>query len=349
MKTADFDFDLPSELIALRPAHKRDESRLLVLRRDGRIEHRLFRDIAEYLERGDMLLLNNTRVLPVRLIGTKPTGGKIDVILVREDSDGSWEILCKGDYQGQVDFRGGVSAEISFGNPGSEGRVSGRFLKFRYPGASDIHSILELCGSMPLPPYIKRMPDEDDILRYQTVYAEKPGSIAAPTAGLHFTEELLDSLSSAGVIIRDITLHVGPGTFRPVTADAVKDHKMLPEYFEIEESLPQEIEAVKMSGRRVITVGTTATRAVEGLLNGVYTPEALARNGVISGITDIFIYPGHKFLAPDALLTNFHLPRSTPLMLAAAFCGMDNLMQAYREAVSKSYRFFSYGDAMLIL
>jgi S-adenosylmethionine:tRNA ribosyltransferase-isomerase len=348
MKTADFDFELPSELIALRPVDQRDRSRLLVLHRDGGIDHRLFSDITDYLERGDILLLNDTRVLPVRLIGTKPTGGKIDLILVRENSDGSWEIICKGGYQGPVNFRNGVSAEMAFDKHDPVG-TCGRYLRFTGSGVSDINGILDLCGSMPLPPYIKRDPDEDDKKRYQTIYAQKSGSIAAPTAGLHFTEALLDSIASAGVDIRKITLHVGPGTFRPVTADAVKDHQMLPEYFEIESGLSEEITAVKASGRRVITVGTTATRAIEGFLNGVFTPVGNRRNGVTSGLTDIFIYPGHKFLAPDALLTNFHLPRSTPLMLAAAFCGMDNLMKAYREAVSMGYRFFSYGDAMLIL
>jgi len=348
MKTADFDFELPAELVALRPALQRDKSRLLVLRRDGVIDHRLFSDIGEYLDEGDMLLLNDTRVLPVRLIGNKPTGGKVDIILVREESDGSWEIICRGGYEGTVHFRNGVSADISFGKNNQAG-TGGRYLRFTGSGASDINGILALCGSMPLPPYIKREPDKDDEKRYQTIYADRPGSIAAPTAGLHFTETLLDSMACAGVNIRKITLHVGPGTFRPVTADNVKDHEMLAEYFEAPAGLPEEIAAVKASGKRVVTVGTTATRAVEGLLGGVFTPAGKTDNGVVRGLTDIFIYPGHKFLAPDALLTNFHLPRSTPLMLAAAFCGMDNLIKAYREAVSGGYRFFSYGDAMLIL
>jgi S-adenosylmethionine:tRNA ribosyltransferase-isomerase len=296
-----------------------------------------------------MLLLNDTRVLPVRLIGTKPTGGKIDIILVKERPDGSWEIICRGNYEGRVCFRGGVTAELSFGNPGVGDLDGGRYLKFTGLGFSDINRILELCGSMPLPPYIKRTPDEDDMQRYQTVYAEKPGSIAAPTAGLHFTNKLLDSIESAGVIIRNITLHVGPGTFRPVTAGLIRDHKMQEEYFEAEAGLPQEIRAVKSAGKRVVTVGTTATRAIEGILKGDFAPDKNARNGIISGHTDIFISPGHEFIAPDSLLTNFHLPRSTPLMLAAAFCGIERLMEAYREAIAKGYRFFSYGDAMLIL
>jgi S-adenosylmethionine:tRNA ribosyltransferase-isomerase len=349
MKTADFDFDLPPELIALRPAPQRDASRMLVLRKDGVIEHRLFSDIVEYMEQGDMLLLNDTRVLPVRLIGSKPSGGKIDIILVKESPDGSWEIICRGNYEGQVYFRGGVSAKVSFGNPGAAGSGSGRYLNFVGERASDINRILELCGSMPLPPYIRRTPDEEDMLRYQTVYAEKPGSIAAPTAGLHFTNGLLDSILSRGVIIRNITLHVGPGTFRPVTAGFIRDHKMQAEYFEAAAGLPLDIMTVKSAGNRVITVGTTATRAIEGILKGDFVPDKNSRPGIISGHTDIFISPGHKFIAPDSLLTNFHLPRSTPLMMAAAFCGIDRLMEAYREAIARAYRFFSYGDAMLIL
>jgi S-adenosylmethionine:tRNA ribosyltransferase-isomerase len=349
MKTADFDFDLPQELIALRPVSQRDASRLLVLHRTGSIEHRSFGAISEYLKPGDMLLLNDTRVLPVRLIGTKPTGGKIDIILVKQASDGLWEILCKGSYEGLVDFRDGVSAEISIAEGCSDEAGGGRRLRFIGAGSADINGILERCGYMPLPPYIKRQPDEDDRTKYQTVYAEKPGSIAAPTAGLHFTTELLDSIEAAGVITRYITLHVGPGTFRPINSDLVKDHKMLAEYFEVEEGLPEEIEAVKSAGGKVITVGTTSTRAIEGLLSGSFSPDRDSRAGFISGYTDIFICPGHKFAAPDALLTNFHLPRSTPLMLAAAFCGIGRLMEAYRSAIARGYRFFSYGDAMLIL
>jgi S-adenosylmethionine:tRNA ribosyltransferase-isomerase len=349
MKTADFDFELPQELIALRPAPERDSSRLLVLRRGGGLEHRRFSAVKEYMQAGDMLLLNDTRVLPVRLIGRKPSGGKADVILVRECSAGLWEVLCRGGYEGPVSFRGGVTAEISFGAPEPGGAGSGRYLRFSGDVPGDIKEILALCGAMPLPPYIKRSPDEDDMKRYQTVYAANPGSIAAPTAGLHFTRGLLQDIAASGVKIKYITLHVGPGTFKPIVAESVGDHRMLAEYFEAAADLPQEIAGVKAAGRRVFTVGTTATRAAEGLLNGVYTPAGDGREGVICGYTDIFIYPGHRFLAPDALLTNFHLPKSTPLMLAAAFCGFDNLMRAYREAIAGGYRFFSYGDAMLIL
>ena len=345
MKTADFDFELPDGLIALRPAQVRDRSKLLILRRDGPAEHKSFIDIADYLDSGDLLILNNTRVMPVRLLGSKPSGGRIDLILVREDANGSWEVLYKGRYLGPLSFRGDVEAEL-FEVPGVEGEK--RRLRFRSAGDRHISEILEQCGSMPLPPYIKRSPDEDDIHRYQTVYAEKSGSIAAPTAGLHFTDELLRSLSEKGVLIRRLTLHIGPGTFKPIKADHLSDHSMQSEYFEIEASLLSEIDRTKKAGKRVITVGTTATRALEGFLSG-RCEERGNGDGIIRGSTDIFIHPGYEFRAVDVLLTNFHLPRSTPLMLASAFCGFGKLMEAYDEAISRGYRFFSYGDAMLIL
>jgi S-adenosylmethionine:tRNA ribosyltransferase-isomerase len=242
-----------------------------------------------------------------------------------------------------------VTAELSFGHACTTEGVRNRQLSFTGSGAMNIYEILERCGSMPLPPYIKRMPDNEDRHRYQTVYADKPGSIAAPTAGLHFTQELLDVLSSRGIIIRRITLHVGPGTFMPVTAGEISDHAMQSEYFDVDVMLPGEMRTVKAAGKRVVTVGTTATRALEGLLGGEYCPDGSGSSGHFSGHTDIFIYPGHKFTAADALLTNFHLPRSTPLMLASAFCGLEKLMSAYRVAIARGYRFFSYGDAMLIL
>lgn len=347
MKTADFDFELPPERIALRPACGRDDSRLLVLHRDGTIEHKFFRDIADYIEGGDMLVLNDTRVLPVRLIGSKPSGGKVDIILVSEVSTGIWEVLCRGRYEGRVNLRGGISAELFSNNPDVTG-AGKRFLRFTETG-SHISEILEICGSMPLPPYIKRTPDEEDMERYQTVYAAKEGSIAAPTAGLHFTEGLMDKLSAKGVLLRKITLHVGQGTFKPITAERLAEHEMLAEYFEVPAALSEEMRAVKAAGRRVITVGTTATRALEGLLSGRYRALKSAAPGIIAGHTDIFIHPGYKFMAADALLTNFHLPRSTPLMLASAFSSFNIIMAAYSQAIAGGYRFFSYGDAMLML
>ncbi|HMK60127.1 MAG TPA: tRNA preQ1(34) S-adenosylmethionine ribosyltransferase-isomerase QueA [Dissulfurispiraceae bacterium] len=345
MKTADFDFYLPQNIIAFRPSPERDGSRMLVVQRDGTLEHRLFKDISKYFVSGDLLILNNTKVMPVRLIGKKPSGGRIDLILVKGDGAGAWEILCRGRYVGLVSFRSGIKAEIF------EISLNGgnsRRLRFVNDGISDISEILALCGAMPLPPYIRRMPDEDDMLRYQTIYAEKSGSIAAPTAGLHFTEDVLQDLKAKGVLVRRLTLHVGAGTFIPIKTERVHDHEMQAEYFEIGKSVLDEIRGVKKSGGKIVAVGTTAARALEGYLSGRYSP-SVGSNGVVRGSTDIFIYPGYQFKAIDALLTNFHLPQSTPLMLASALCGYNKLMVAYREAIAKGYRFFSYGDAMLIL
>ncbi|HMK55827.1 MAG TPA: tRNA preQ1(34) S-adenosylmethionine ribosyltransferase-isomerase QueA [Dissulfurispiraceae bacterium] len=345
MKTADFDFDLPEELIALRPAPARDGSRLLVLHGDGTVEHRAFREIVDYLGAGDLLILNNTKVVPARLIGRKLSGGRIDLILVKEDGSGAWEILCKGRYLGPVSFRADVHAEIfEADKTGGDARR----LRFVTAGRFSISEILAMCGAMPLPPYIKRMPDEDDMLRYQTVYAERSGSIAAPTAGLHFTEGVLERLAEKGVLVRGLTLHVGPGTFRPIKTELLNDHEMQAEYFEIGKTLLEDIISVKKSGGKVVAVGTTATRALEGYFSGICSSKGNG-NGSICGSTNIFIYPGYEFKAIDSLLTNFHLPRSTPLMLATALAGSNKLMIAYREAIARGYRFFSYGDAMLIL
>jgi len=348
MKTADFNFSLPPELIASRPAPRRDSCRLLILWRDGRTEHRTFTDIGDYLKYGDLLIVNNTKVMPVRLIGSKPSGGRVDMILVNEHKEAVWEVLCAGHYAGPVFLRDGIEAELLFEDSGAAGGEKKKFLRFLTPRAKHVDELLERCGSMPLPPYIKRLPDDEDRERYQTVYAEMTGSIAAPTAGLHFTDDLLEGLSEKGVRIRKLTLHVGPGTFRPVKAEHLKHHAMQSEYFEIPAELLSEIEHTKQSAKRVITVGTTATRALEGFLSG--NSQATDNGeGTISGFTDIFIHPGYQFMVTDALLTNFHLPRSTPLMLASAFSGFEKLMQAYSEAISMGYRFFSYGDAMLIL
>jgi S-adenosylmethionine:tRNA ribosyltransferase-isomerase len=347
MKTADFDFVLPSDLVALRPSPRRDQSRLLVLDRGGGLRHRIFMNIADYLESGDILVLNDTKVLPARLLGSRSSGAKIDMILVKQDGSGAWEVLCRGRYSGPVFLRDGTEAELYFSASPYDGKTR-RYLRVSHAAEGHADEILQRCGSMPLPPYIKRTPDDEDMERYQTVYAEKSGSIAAPTAGLHFTADVLDSLSEKGVRIRKITLHVGPGTFRPIKVELLQHHCMQSEYFEIETSLIDEIAAAKKSGQRVVTVGTTATRALEGFLSGLYQPTGNG-DGIIRGHTDIFIHPGYQFRVVDALLTNFHLPRSTPLMLASAFCGFDKLMKAYTEAISLGYRFFSYGDAMLIL
>ncbi|HTZ18823.1 MAG TPA: tRNA preQ1(34) S-adenosylmethionine ribosyltransferase-isomerase QueA [Dissulfurispiraceae bacterium] len=347
MKTADFDFNLPADLIALRPAQQRDCSRLLVLHKGGEIEHRTFCDIVDYLDEGDLLILNDTKVLPARLIASKPSGGKVDLIIVKVGDNGACEILCRGGYEGPVYLGDGTAAIIYF-EASHSGAEKKRYLKFGRPEAGGVGEILERCGLMPLPPYIKRRPDDNDRERYQTVYAEKGGSIAAPTAGLHFTERVLRALTEKGVHIRKLTLHVGQGTFKPITANLVRDHEMQSEYFEMPLSLLDDIGNTKKSGRKVITVGTTSTRALEGFLSGIYHKSGNG-DGTVRGLTDIFIHPGYRFGAVDALLTNLHLPRSTPLMLSSAICGRETLLRAYEEAISMGYRFFSYGDAMLIL
>ncbi|HEX8949853.1 MAG TPA: tRNA preQ1(34) S-adenosylmethionine ribosyltransferase-isomerase QueA, partial [Dissulfurispiraceae bacterium] len=297
MKTADFDFRLPKEYIASRPSEKRDHSRLLVLGKDGSIEHRRFHEITEYLNPGDLLLLNNTKVFPARITGTKPSGGKIDILLVREaDEKGTWEILYKGGFQGTVTVLNGMEAEIRL-----EGGGSARAL-LKFPGLSSeaLDRLLWDYGAMPLPPYIRRAPDKEDKLRYQTVYAERQGSIAAPTAGLHFTGELLAGIKEKGVKIRALTLHVGSGTFKPIRAELLAEHRMDSEYFELEPSLLEDIRNVKKAGGRLITVGTTATRAIEGYMSGKYKgSNGASPSSTIKGSTDIFISPGYEFRAVD--------------------------------------------------
>ncbi|MBI3592369.1 MAG: tRNA preQ1(34) S-adenosylmethionine ribosyltransferase-isomerase QueA [Nitrospirae bacterium] len=344
MRTADFDFNLPKEFIASRPSERRDNSRLLVLHRDGLVEHRRFFHITEYLNDGDMLLLNNTKVFPARITGVTPSGKKIDILLVKETNNkGTWEILCKGKVNGAVTVFDDMKAEISV----SDSRQR-RFLKFQDIEASALNEMLWSHGYMPLPPYISRKPDDEDKDRYQTVYAEKQGSIAAPTAGLHFTNELLTRLSEKGVLVRTLTLHVGTGTFKPVKAEFIGEHNMDSEYFEIKSSLIDEIKSLKKRNNRLVAAGTTATRALEGFMSGVFKKSDSA-NGSVQGYTDIFIYPGYSFKTVDSLITNFHLPRSTPLMLVSAFSGFGKVIKAYESAIAMDYRFFSYGDAMLIL
>ncbi|MGB9715928.1 MAG: tRNA preQ1(34) S-adenosylmethionine ribosyltransferase-isomerase QueA [Thermodesulfovibrionales bacterium] len=351
MKVTDFDFHLPEELIAKRPLRKRDSSRLLVLHRDGLIEHKRFFDLPDYLSQGDMLLINNTKVFPARLIGRKKTGGILDILLVKDKGDNVWDVLSKGKYSGIIKISEELKLEIH------EGRTA------RFICSGNLMDSIWKYGSMPLPPYIRRPPDESDKKTYQTVYAKEEGSIAAPTAGLHFTEELLKTLNSKGVLIREVTLHVGIGTFKPIRTANVEQHVMDSEFFEIEKTLISEIENVRSSGRRIFAVGTTTTRAIEGYLSGKWSvtrgngskgqgvkkAHTCKNNGVIYGFTDLFIYPGYKFKVVDSLITNFHLPRSTPLMLVAALCGMEKLKRSYEEAIASKYRFFSYGDAMLIL
>lgn len=349
MRTADFDFHLPKDLIALRPSEKRDGSRLLVLHRDGGIEHRRFSDITEYLNGGDMLVINNTKVFPARIIATKTsakTSDKtIDILLVKKaGEDGTWEIMCRGKFSGPVIIGDSIEAEVW----AEKGQGSKKFLKFLNIEPSKLKNMLWHYGYMPLPPYINRMPDDADKQRYQTVYAEHQGSIAAPTAGLHFTEELINNIQNKGVSVEALTLHVGTGTFKPIKAESMEGHRMDAEYFEIKTALIEKIQRIKETGGRLITVGTTTTRALEGFMGGLFQ-RLSSVNGSVRGYTDIFIYPGYKFRAVDSLITNFHLPCSTPLMLVSALRGFKEILHAYKEAIAMGYRFFSYGDAMLIL
>ena len=335
MKTADYDFHLPQELIASRPLKDRDASRLLVLQRDGGLQHRTFRELPSLLDPGDMLVINDSKVFPARLNGRKPTGGRLDMLLVSERSPGVWEILCRERYTGPVKISDDLNVRLE------EGKIA------LFENRAGLKELISREGLMPLPPYIKRPPDEYDRERYQTVYAEKEGSIAAPTAGLHFTSQLIEALTAASVTIRSVTLHVGTGTFRPVKTGELKDHRMDAEFFEMAPELISEIRSVRARGNRVVAVGTTTTRTLEGYMSG--RSRIVSSNGTISGTTDIFIYEGYRPRVVDALITNFHLPRSTPLMLAAVFAGREKLLAAYSTAVNLGYRFFSYGDAMLVL
>jgi len=335
MKTADFDFPLPQHLIATRPLKERSGSRLLVLHRDGTTEHKRFADLPSYLAAGDMLIMNNTKVFPARIAAFRPDGVMLEILLVRQMEDNAWEVLSRGNYTGRLRVSDELQIEIH------EGKTA------CFVCEGDLMEAIWKYGDMPLPPYIKRKPDESDKKTYQTVYARNEGSIAAPTAGLHFTDALLTMIRTKGVRVRELTLHVGIGTFRPVRAEHVEDHSMDSEHFEMDTQLLSDIEETKASGKKIITVGTTTTRAIEGFASGRCVLTAL--NGRLSGMTDMFIYPGYSFRVIDSLVTNFHLPGSTPLMLTSALCGRERLMQSYADAVTKGYRFLSYGDAMLIV
>ncbi|MGE9214904.1 MULTISPECIES: tRNA preQ1(34) S-adenosylmethionine ribosyltransferase-isomerase QueA [unclassified Exiguobacterium] len=340
MNVNDYDFDLPEELIAQVPLLDRTSSRLLVLDRDtGDIEHRHFRDVLDYLQAGDALVVNDSRVLPARLFGAKQeTGGKVELLLLKQTEDDVWEALVKPAKKVRV------GAIVEFGNGllraecVEELPEGGRRFKFDYDGI--FYEILDELGTMPLPPYIREQLDDQD--RYQTVYARERGSAAAPTAGLHFTEELLAAAEAKGVKLIPLTLHVGLGTFRPVTADTIEEHTMHSEYFELSAASAEALRDVRASGGRVFAVGTTSTRTLETIVrdHGDFVES--------SGWTDIFIYPGVELKAIDGLITNFHLPKSTLVMLVSAFASRDIILNAYRTAVQERYRFFSFGDAMLI-
>ncbi|KOA21087.1 S-adenosylmethionine:tRNA ribosyltransferase-isomerase [Clostridium homopropionicum DSM 5847] len=340
MKVTDFDFYLPEELIAQHPLEKRDESRLMVISKDtGKIEHKRFKNIIEYLNDGDCLVLNNTRVLPARLIGEKEnTGGKMEFLLLKRIDKDTWETLVKPGKRAKV------GSKFIFGNGELKAKVKdigeegSRIVQFQYEGIFE--EVLDKLGQMPLPPYIReRLEDKE---RYQTVYSKENGSAAAPTAGLHFTEELLKKIKDKGVKIAFVTLHVGLGTFRPVKVENIEEHPMHSEYYTILKEDVELINKTKRNGGRIIAVGTTSCRTLET----ISTIDGSVREQ--SGWTNIFIYPGYKFKVVDALITNFHLPQSTLLMLVSAFSSRELILKAYSEAVEEKYRFFSFGDAMII-
>jgi len=337
-----FDFHLPEELIAQTPLEQRDASRLMVLNKEtGNVKHHMFHDLLDYVQEGDCLVLNDTRVLPARLFGTKEdTGANIEVLLLKQTQGDTWETLVKPAKRVKE------GTVISFG----DGRLTavcketsdqgGRLLEFNYEGI--FYEVLEQLGEMPLPPYIKERLDDQE--RYQTVFAREQGSAAAPTAGLHFTEEMLEQLKTKGVHIAFLTLHVGLGTFRPVSVDDLEEHDMHAEFYQVSEGTAALLNSVREKGGRIISVGTTSTRTLETI--------ATEHNGKFvasSGWTNIFIFPGYEFKAIDGMITNFHLPKSTLIMLVSALAGRENVISAYEQAVAEKYRFFSFGDAMLIL
>lgn len=340
MKTHDFYYDLPEELIAQTPLEQRDSSRLMVLNRQtGAIEHKHFFDILDYLQPGDCLVMNDSRVLPARLLGHRPTGGAVEVLLLRDLGGKHWECLCKPGRKMQV------GNEVQFGNGELTAVVrevkedGNRIVEFQYEGI--FLEVLERLGKMPLPPYIKaELADQE---RYQTVYSREVGSAAAPTAGLHFTKELLAKIQEKGIQTAFVTLHVGLGTFRPVKAEDILDHHMHSELCMMGEETASVLNATRAAGGRIICVGTTSCRTLESLINEDGTFSAKSK------WTEIFIYPGYTFRAMDGLITNFHLPESTLVMLVSAFAGRENVLNAYRQAVDSRYRFFSFGDAMAIL
>lgn len=355
MKLADYDYELPEDLIAQFPLQQRDASRLMVVdRRSGRLHHTRFAQIGAFLPQSALLVLNNTKVIPARLTGQKiPTGAKIEFLLLDQKDENVWEVLVKPGK------RVSTGTRVAFGDGLLRGKVlaqtesGSRLVRFSYDG--DFYVALAAVGSVPLPPYIKRTPTPIDSERYQCVYAESEGAVAAPTAGLHFTPELFARLKRAGIETVELTLHVGLGTFQPVKVTEVEAHKMHAEYFEISHQTAARLNHAMEQGEKIVAVGTTSVRALEtatsageDILDGRDT-DATSTVLPYQGYTDIFIYPGYRFRAIDALITNFHLPKSTLLMLVSAFAGHELIHKAYQEAIKQKYRFYSYGDAMLIL
>ncbi len=347
MKTSELEYDLPKELIAQEPATRRADSRLLVLERaTGAFYDRRFSQIGDFLHAGECLVLNDTKVLPARVYGRRKTGAALEGLFLREVEKGLWQMMIKGARR--------LKTGETFLLEGKDGQYEARLLEkkpggscaVRIDGAQDFEAVLEAIGFPPLPPYIKRDADpakaETDRQRYQTVYARQPGAVAAPTAGLHFTDELLDELDAAGIKCAKVTLHVGAGTFKPVRAEDMREHEMHSEWYSIDESNAAIINETRRAGGRVVAVGTTSVRTLETMAAG-----NMVRAG--SGETKLFIMPGYEFEVVDAMVTNFHLPRSTLLALVAAFAGLERTLAAYRHAVEERYRFYSYGDAMLIV
>ncbi len=335
---SDFDFDLPESLIAQEPSVRRDHSRLLAVNRaNGGIAHRIFSEVEQYLVSGDVLVLNDTKVFPCRLLAKKPGGGRAEIFLLSERGLNLWEALVKGGVgkEKRLSITAGIDAEIT-----GEGADNVRTVRFH--GINDIRAVLPELGKTPLPPYIKREAEKADVERYQTVYAANDGAVAAPTAGLHFTSGLLRQLQAKGIQLAMVTLHVGPGTFQPVRVETIKDHRMMPERYSITGKAAALINHAKAEGRRVIAVGTTSVRTIE--------TAAVGGNGVApgEGSSELFIYPGYQFTVTDGLITNFHLPKSTLLMLVSAFAGRERMLSVYRTAIAEKYRFYSYGDAMMI-
>lgn len=340
MKTVDFDYYLPEELIAQTPVEPRDSSRLLVYdRANDKVYHKHFYDVTEFLKEGDVLVRNNTRVLPARLFSFTEHGGKVEILLLKRLNLNVWEVLVKPGKKARVGTMLTISDRLSAEVISDVKESGGRIVKFYYEGVFE--DIISSVGEMPLPPYIKEKLSDKE--RYQTVYAKIDGSAAAPTAGLHFTDELTEKLKAKGVIIADVLLHVGLGTFRPVKAEDVTEHKMHSEYYEISEETAKIINDAKKDGRRVIAVGTTSVRTLESVAD---------ENGYVKaqrGDTDIFLYPPYRFKCVDGLITNFHLPKSTLIMLVSCFTGREKILELYKTAVEEKYRFFSFGDAMMII
>ena len=339
LKKSDYYYDLPQELIAQTPAEPRDSSRLLVYdRKTGKTEHRIFRDIKEYLRPGDVLVINNTKVLPARMFAYTKNGGKVEVLLLKRRDLTEWEVLVKPGKKARVGAELTISEELSL-TVLDRTETGERIVRFHYDGVFE--DILSRVGTMPLPPYIHEK--LEDQTRYQTVYCKTDGSAAAPTAGLHFTRQLLDEICAMGVQVAEVLLHVGLGTFRPVQEEDLTHHVMHSEYYRVDEKAAETVNAAKREGRRVIAVGTTSVRTLETVADehGFLRP--------CSGDTSIFIYPPYRFKCVDALITNFHLPESTLIMLVSALIGREQCLSVYREAVEERYRFFSFGDACLFL